>query len=369
LQLLGGQLSPEQAAGRTRAFIIGGENLLPEHIAFWQKHAPQTALINEYGPTETVVGCCVHRIGDDEPTAAAIPIGRPIINTQLYILDERLRPMPIGVTGELYVGGAGVARGYLNRPELTAERFLPNPFSAEAGARLYKTGDLARYFPNGDIEFRGRTDHQVKIRGFRIELGEIESVLGQHQAIRESVVVAREDVPGNKSLVAYLVTAEEESAVSPSELRSFLLGKLPDYMIPSSFVLLDALPLTPNGKVDRRALPDPDQTRFTSDETYEPPRTPIESLIAEIWQDVLHVGRVGVRDNFFDLGGHSLLCLPVMMRLEKRLGVRVTPRDLIYQTLGQLAAACEARLDGKQETEAIGLTQRLMTTIRRVFSD
>ena len=368
LQLLGQQLSPEKAAGRTRAFIIGGENLLPEHIAFWRKHAPQTALINEYGPTETVVGCCVHRVGDDEPLATSIPVGRPIINTQLYILDERLRPVPIGVTGELYVGGAGVARGYLNGPELTAERFLPNPFSAEPGARLYKTGDLARYFPNGNIEFRGRSDHQVKIRGFRIELGEIESVLGQHQAIRESVVVAREDVPGNKSLVAYLVTAEEP-AVSPSEVRSFLKEKLPDYMVPSAFVLLEALPLTPNGKVDRRALPDPDQTRFTSEETYEPPRTPIESLIAEIWQDVLRVDHVGVQDNFFDLGGHSLLCLPVMMRLEKRLGVRVTPRDLIYQTLGQLAAACEARLDGKQETEAGGLTQRLMRTIRRVFSD
>ena len=367
LQLLGQQLSPEQAAGRTRAFIIGGENLLPEHIAFWQKHAPQTALINEYGPTETVVGCCVHRIGDGEPGGAAIPIGRPIINTQLYILDERLRPMPIGVTGELYVGGAGVARGYLNRPELTAERFLPNPFSAEAGARLYKTGDLARYFPNGDIECRGRTDHQVKIRGFRIELGEIESVLGQHQAIRESVVVAREDMPGDKRLVAYLVTAGEP-AVSPSELRSFLGERLPDYMIPSAFVLLDALPLTSNGKVDRGALPDPDPTRFTSKETYEPPRTPIESLIAELWQDVLHVDHIGVHDNFFDLGGHSLLCLPVTMRLEKRLGVRVTARDLIYQTLGQLAAACEAQQQAKEDPQPMGLAQRVLRAFKRADS-
>jgi acyl-coenzyme A synthetase/AMP-(fatty) acid ligase/acyl carrier protein len=367
LHLLGQQLAPEQAAGRTRAFIIGGENLWPEHIGFWQRHAPETALINEYGPTETVVGCCVYRVGDDEPLATSIPIGRPIINTQLYILDERLQPVPIGVTGELYVGGAGVGRGYLNRPELTAERFLPDPFSAEPGARVYKTGDLARYLPNGNIECHGRTDHQVKIRGFRIELGEIESVLSQHHAIRESAVVAREDMPNDKSLVAYMVTAEDV-APTPSELRSFLKQKLPDYMIPSAFVMLNALPLTPNGKVDRRALPDPSETRSASEESYEVPRTPMESLIAEIWQEVLHVNRVGVHDNFFDLGGHSLLCLPVMTRLEKQIGVRITPRDLILQTLGQLAAACEARQEAEQAAKPVGLRKRAFNALRRAVS-
>ena len=369
LHLLGQQLAPEQAAGRTRAFIIGGENLLPEHIAFWQRHAPETVLINEYGPTETVVGCCVYRVGDDEPLATSIPVGRPIINTQLYILDEWLQPVPIGVTGELYVGGAGVARGYLNRPELTAERFVPDPFSAEPGARLYKTGDLARYLPNGNIECRGRTDHQVKIRGFRIELGEIESVLGQHQAIRESVVVTREEVPGDKSLVAYLVTAEEP-AISLSELRSFLKEKLPDYMIPSAFVVLDSLPLTPNGKVDRRALPDPGRTRSTStsEETFEAPHTPLESLIAEIWQGILHVDQVGVQDNFFDLGGHSLLSLQVVLRLEKQLGIRMSPRDLIFHTLGQLATLCESRLQDEKDSQAVSLTQRVMGAFRRVLA-
>jgi amino acid adenylation domain-containing protein len=368
LQLLGQQLSPEQAGGRTRAFIIGGENLLPEHIAFWQKHAPQTALINEYGPTETVVGCCVYRVGDEESVATSIPIGRPIINTRLYILDERLQPVPIGVTGELYVGGAGVGRGYLNRPDLTAERFLPDPFSAEPGARLYKTGDLARYLPTGNIECRGRADHQVKIRGFRIELGEIESVLDQHGAVRESVVVTREELPGEKSLVAYWVAAEGQT-ISPSELRSFLKEKLPDYMVPSAFVALDALPLTPNGKVDRRALPDPGRTRsaVTSEETFEAPRTAVESLIAEVWQDVLQVDRVGVQDNFFDLGGHSLLSLQVLLRLEKQLRIRMSPRDLIFHTLGQLAALCESRLQEDKESQAVSLTRRVMGAFRRVL--
>jgi acyl carrier protein len=325
-------------------------------------------LINEYGPTETVVGCCVYRVGDEEPLATSISIGRPIINTQLYILDERLQPVPIGVTGELYVGGSGVGRGYLNRPELTAERFLPDPFSAEPGARLYKTGDLARYFPSGNIECRGRADYQVKIRGFRIELGEIESVLGQHQSIQESVVVTREELPGDKSLVAYLVTAEA-TGISLSELRSFLKEKLPDYMIPSAFVVLDALPLTPNGKVDRRALPDPGRTRSasTSEETYEAPRTPVESLIAQVWQDVLRVDRVSVQDSFFDLGGHSLLSLQVLLRLEKQLGIRMSPRDLLFNTLGQLAALCESRLQEEKESQVASLTQRVMGAFRRVL--
>jgi aspartate racemase len=306
-------------------------------------------------------------VGDGEPLAASIPVGRPIINTQLYILDERLRPVPVGVTGELYIGGAGVARGYLNRPDLTAERFLPDPFSAAPGARIYKTGDLARYFANGNIECRGRADHQVKIRGCRIELGEIESLLSQHPDVRESVVIAREEVPGDRILVAYLVAAEEP-AISPADLRSFLKQKLPDYMIPAAFVTLDALPLTANGKVDRRALPDPGQTRSASQETYEAPRTAVESLIAEIWQDVLRVDRVGVQDNFFDLGGHSLLCLPVMTRLEKQLGVRIAPRDLILQTLGQLAAACEVRQEAEQAAQPVGLTQRVLRALRRAGS-
>ena len=340
---------------------------MPEHVAFWQEHAPETALINEYGPTETVVGCCVYRVRDGEPLATSIPVGRPIINTQLYILDERLRPVPIGVTGELYVGGAGVARGYLNRPELTAEKFIPDPFQCELGARLYKTGDLARYLPDGNIEFLGRLDYQVKIRGFRVELGEIEAILGQHPAVKETVVIVREDMPGVNGLVAYLVTAQEPS-VSVSELRSFLKGKLPEYMIPSAFVFLEVLPLTPNGKVDRRMLPPPDPDRLVLEETYESPRTPLEYLIAEIWQDVLKVDYVGVHDNFFDLGGHSLLSLQVVTRLEKQLGVKLSSRELVFQTLGQLAVVCESRLNGKKESQSVSLAQRVMTAFRRALS-
>jgi surfactin family lipopeptide synthetase C len=367
LQLLGQQLSPEQAAGRTRAFIIGGENLLPEHIAFWREHAPDTALINEYGPTETVVGCCVYQAGDGDLAVAPVPVGRPIINTQLYILDRHLRPVPIGVMGELYIGGAGVARGYLNRPDLTAERFLPDPFSAEPGARMYESGDLARYLADGNIECRGRVDHQVKIRGFRIELGEIESVLSQHPAIRESAVIVREDTPGDRILVAYVATSEGAS-IAPPDLRAFLKRKLPDYMVPAFFVALDALPLTTNGKVDRSALPVPDPNGVASPENYEAPRTETESLIASIWREVLHVEYVGVQDNFFDLGGHSLLCLPVMAKLEKELGVRISPRDLIFQTLGQLATACEERWESPHAVKPVGLKSRMINAIRRAVS-
>ncbi len=205
----------------------------------------------------------------------------------------------------MHIGGAGVARGYLNRPELTAEKFIPDPFSAEPGARMYKTGDLARYRPDGNIEFLGRADHQVKIRGFRIELGEIEAALGQHPAVREAVVLAREDAPGEKRLVAYVVAGAR--AADDDDLRRFLKEKLPEYMVPAVFVLLDALPLMPNGKIDRRALPAPDRSRPELDKAFVAPRTPTEELLAEIWAQLLDIERVGVHDNFFDLGGHSLL--------------------------------------------------------------
>jgi acyl carrier protein len=236
-----------------------------------------------------------------------------------------------------------LARGYLNRPELTAEKFIPNPFSKEPGARLYRTGDLARYLSDGNIEFLGRIDHQVKIRGFRIELGEIEVVLGQHHAVRETVVIAREDVPGEKRLVAYFVSAQEP-APATGELRDFLREKLPEPMVPSVYVKMDVLPLTPNGKVNRRALPAPEKVWLEPEETFLAPRTPLESLIAEIWQDVLDVDRVGVYDHFFDLGGHSLLSLQVVTRLEKKIGIRISPTEIIFQTLGQLASVCEERM-------------------------
>jgi acyl carrier protein len=227
----------------------------------------------------------------------------------------------------LYIGGVQVARGYLNRPELTTEKFIPDPFNEEPGARMYKTGDLARYLPDGNIEFLGRIDHQVKVRGFRIEPGEIEAVLGQHPGVRESVVLAREDEPGDRRLVAYVVPTTGEIP-NVGELRRFLAEKLPDYMIPSSFVTLDALPLTPSGKVDRRALPAPDGARPELEETFAAPLTPIEQALAEIWCSLLKLERVGVHDNFFELGGHSLLATQVISRIRNLFQVEIPLRAL-----------------------------------------
>jgi acyl carrier protein len=308
-------LSPEEAAGRTHAFIIGGENLLAEQIVFWQDFASDTMLVNEYGPTEAVVGCCVYRVPKGERGQGSVPIGYPITNAQIYLLDSRLQPVPPGVTGELHIGGVGLARGYLNRPELTAAAFIPDSFGGKAGARLYKSGDLARHLPDGNVEFLGRIDQQVKIRGFRIELGEIESVLEQHSKVRAAAVLAREDEPGDKRLVAYVVAANEQEPTD-SELRRSLKEQVPDYMVPSAFVTLEALPLTPNGKVDRRALPVPDGVRPELETRYVPPQTEIEKQIAAMMQEILQVEQVGLYDNFFDLGGHSLLLLQLQSKLQ-----------------------------------------------------
>ncbi|MCG8351746.1 MAG: amino acid adenylation domain-containing protein [Chloroflexales bacterium] len=345
LELLGQQIPAAQAAGRTRAFIIGGENLLPQHVRFWQEHAPDTLLINEYGPTETVVGCCVYTAPPGVATGA-LPIGRPISNTQLYVLDRSMQPAPLGVVGELYIGGAGVARGYLNRPTLTAERFVTLPDLPTAG-RLYKTGDLVRYRADGVLEFLGRTDDQVKLRGFRIELGEIEAALAQHPSVHEAAVIVREDVLGAKRLVAYIVAGGEapapdaaEAAVAP--LRAFVAARLPDYMIPAAFVMLAELPLTPNGKVDRKALPAPDGARPDGQVEYVAPRTPAEQILAAIWAQVIGVERVGVYDNFFALGGDSIMSIQVIARA-KQAGLRLTPRQLFE---APTVAGMAALLDG-----------------------
>jgi acyl carrier protein len=245
-------------------------------------------------------------------------------------LDGSLEPAPIGVPGELYIGGAGLARGYLNSPQLTAEKFIPHPFGNEPGARLYKTGDLARYLPDGNIEFLGRLDHQIKLRGFRVEPGEIEVTLARHPGVREAVVLAREDHPGNKQLVAYVVLSAAETC-SASELREFLKARLPDYMVPSAFVMLDALPLGPNGKIDRRALPAPDHGRPELDGVFVAPRSPIEERLANIWAQVLGLERVGVHDNFFDLGGHSLLATQVISRVRETYRIELSLRA-IFET-------------------------------------
>jgi amino acid adenylation domain-containing protein len=324
LEVLNQLVPAEKAAGATRAFVIGGEALSWEAVAFWRKHAPRTRLINEYGPTETVVGCSIYDAAREGEFSGVVPIGRPIANTRLYILDKHLRPVPIGVRGELYIGGAGVARGYLNRPELTEERFVKSPFADE---RLYKTGDVARYRADGEIEFLGRVDHQVKIRGYRIELGEIEAVLAQHPGAAEVAVLAREDVPGDKRLVAYFVAADEPPP-EPADLRSFLAERLPDYMVPVAFVRLEAMPLTPNGKVDRKALPAPESRGIQG--AHVSPRNPVEEVIADIWSDVLDMEQVSVHDNFFELGGHSLIATQVMGRIATSLSVEL-PLQSIFE--------------------------------------
>jgi acyl carrier protein len=267
-----------------------------------------------------------------------VPIGRPIANTQIYILDKQLNPVPIGVAGELHIGGDGLGRGYLHRPELTAEKFITNPFSNDPQARLYKTGDQARYLADGNIEFLGRIDDQVKIRGYRIELGEIESVLAQHPAIEQAVVLAREERPGDKRLVAYVVGAPG-SVPSANELRTFLQQKLPEYMVPSAFVFLQEIPLSPNGKVDRRALPEPDRSRRELANVYRSPATSTEETLAAIWREVLKLDRVGIDDDFFDLGGHSLLATQIVSRMCKAFSLEVPLRHFFESpTIAALAA-------------------------------
>lgn len=304
---------------------------------------------NGYGPTEdttfTTFGL-VERDGDRSPS-----IGRPISNEQVYLLDRYMNPVPVGLPGELYIGGAGLSRGYLNRPELTTEKFVPNPFSPEPGGRLYRTGDLARWLPDGRIEFVARVDHQVKVRGFRVELKEVEAVLAQHPAVENVVVVAREDTPGIKRLVAYVV-ARGRAALTTSELRSFVRERLPEYMVTSFFVLLDALPMTPSGKVDRRALPAPEQTRPELADDYVAPRNPTEQLLADIWVQVLGIQRVGVYDNFFDLGGESLMSVQVVSRA-KEAGLPITTKQLFQrQTIAGLAAAIASPTEEHPGAEA-----------------
>ena len=309
-----------------RHLLFGGENVEPGWVReVLEKGAPER-LLHVYGPTESTTFTTWQKVEVVQDTGT-IPIGRPIANTEVYILDREMQPVPIGVAGELYIGGDGLARGYLKQPVLTAIRFVPHPFSAEPGQRLYRTGDVGRYRPDGAIEFLGRTDHQVKIRGFRVELGEIEGLLLQLPQVAQAVAMLREDVPGDKRLVAYVVP-KNGNELAVTELRADLREKLPPYMIPSAFVMLDALPLTPNGKVDHHALPPPDHIRTGAEEQYVAPRTPLEQSLARIWSEVLNVEQVGVHDNFFDLGGHSLLATQVVSRVREIMHVEVMLRDL-----------------------------------------
>src|SRR5450830_1000439 len=323
--------------------IFCGGEALPRSLAR-DLLARSRELWNLYGPTETTIWSCVEHV-DGQGEAIFVPIGKPMANTQTYLLDEHRRPVPLGVAGELYIGGAGVARGYLNRDDLTAERFLNDPFSQDASARMYRTGDLARYLPDGTLEYLGRNDNQVKIRGFRIELGEIEARLAAYPGVKESVVLAREDHPGETRLVAYFTLASAGVVPDSGTLRAYLQGLLPDYMLPAAYMQLDALPLTPNGKLDRKALPVPDSSAYAS-RVYEAPVGEVEIQLAALWADLLKVERVGRHDHFFELGGHSLLAVSLIERM-RQANLEADVRVLFGQpTLIQVAAS-------------VGSTQRL----------
>ncbi len=323
LDALGQQFQAQGLRCTADVFVIGGEALPASVVQMWRELAPDTRLVNEYGPTETVVGCVVHELGPETPVKTIVPIGRPIANTRIYILDAHGEPVPVGVVGEIHIGGTGVARGYLHRPELTAERFVSDPFAGQPDARMYKTGDLGRWRADSTIEYLGRNDHQVKIRGFRIELGEIEARLLQHPGVQKAVVLAREDIPGDKRLVAYFTG---EASLLPDALRAHLTSGLPEYMVPGTYVRLDALPLTPNGKLDRRALPSPEDGGSPM-RHHEPPHGAIEQALARIWCQVLGVATIGRDDHFFELGGHSLRAVR-LVSLSVQRGFDLTLRDV-----------------------------------------
>jgi amino acid adenylation domain-containing protein/non-ribosomal peptide synthase protein (TIGR01720 family) len=317
-----------------RIINLAGEALSPKLVNELYQLDWVEKIFNLYGPSEDTTYSTFALMPRGEHSS--VSIGRPLANKQGYILDRELRPVALGLVGEMYIGGAGLARGYFNRPELTAERFIPNPFSAEPGARLYRTGDLVRYLRDGNIEYLGRIDHQVKLRGFRIELGEIETALATHGKVLDAVVIVREDVPGEKRLVGYVV-AQEREEVTGGELREHLQSRLPDYMIPSLWIALAEMPLTPSGKIDRRALPAPERDKLRLDEEFVEPRTEHERVLAKIWAQALGLARVGVHDNFFHLGGDSILSIQIIARANQA-GLRLTPRQVFqHQTIAELA--------------------------------
>jgi amino acid adenylation domain-containing protein len=330
---------PEALPESLRMMVVGGEAALPERVSAWQAAAGgRVRLLNGYGPTETTIVATFWE-APESGGVSRVPIGKPVSNTRCYVLDAARRPAAVGVPGELYVGGAQVARGYLHRPAATAERFVPDPFAAQRGARLYRTGDRVRWMADGTLEYLGRLDGQVKVRGFRIELGEIEARLTEHPEVREAVVLAREDVPGERRLVAYVVGEADADAV-----RAHLRQSLPEHMVPAAYVYLQALPLTPNGKLDRKALPAPELT--SAADRYVAPRTPVEEALAEIWAEVLRLERVGVTENFFELGGHSLLATRVVSRVRELFGVELSLRSLFEgPTLAEMAGRVEVALE------------------------
>ncbi|MDF0552701.1 non-ribosomal peptide synthetase [Kamptonema sp. UHCC 0994] len=345
--------SPTQSILPHTHLILGGEATTWDLIKTIHQQAPNCRIFNHYGPTETTVGVLTYLVKSSASLSKTVPLGKPLPNTQIYVLDEQLQPVPIGVPGELYIGGAGLTRGYLNRLEEQAERFINNPFIS--GTKLYKTGDLACYLPDGNIEFLGRTDNQVKIRGFRIEMGEIETLLSQHPGVWQSTVSVWEKEPGNKRLIAYVVPSKK-AALDAKELRFFLKEKLPEYMLPSAFIMLKSLPLTPNGKVDRQSLPTPDRSRPELEAIYVAARTPVEEKLAEIWRKVLNLEQVGIHDNFFELGGHSLLITQLLALVRGTFQVDLPLRSLFEKpTIAGLAESIDTSLVTKISPVKIGV--------------
>jgi acyl-coenzyme A synthetase/AMP-(fatty) acid ligase/acyl carrier protein len=347
-----------------REVITAGEQVrITRSIEQLFSELRECRLHNHYGPTETHVATALMLEGSPDGWAKFPSIGRPIPGRQIYILDRQRELIPAGVAGEIYIGGAGVARGYLNRPDLTAERFVPHPFSSEPGARLYRSGDLARYLPDGNIEFLGRIDHQVKIRGHRVELGEVEAVLGEHPAVSEVVILAKEDLSNEKRLVAYIVLHPEQT-VTVSELREFLKKKLPDHMIPAAYVPLNELPLTANRKLDRQALPAPEPGRPQMEQAFVAPRTAAEMVMARIWSDLLNVEQVGIHDNFFELGGHSLLATQVISQVRSTFQVEIPLRRLferptVASLLDEVASAWGGMAIVEEVAGTLGLIEQL----------
>ena len=372
------QCTPSQASlllaeDRARAglkalkrMLVGGE-AFPAPLARELSELVSGTVLNMYGPTETTIWSSTHVVKD---VGSAVPIGKPIANTQLHVLDGQGRPVPIGATGELYIGGAGVVRGYHARPALDRERFAPDPFSASPAARLYRTGDAARWREDGVVEFIGRLDDQVKLRGFRIELGEIESRLGEHPTVRETVVVVREDSPGDRRLVAYVIATPGKSPDTEG-LRAYLRERLPEYMVPQAVVVLATFPQTPNRKVDRKALPRPEKTQ--TGVAFARPASGTETMLARVWAEVLKLEQVGAEDRFVDLGGHSLLMVEVLTRLKPQVDRHITLVDLFrYPTIRSLAdwlsndgAEGEALKAGAARGEARAVARRALTQRRR----
>jgi amino acid adenylation domain-containing protein len=330
------------ALASLRTVLFGGEACDPRSVRAVLENGPPQRLLHVYGPTENTTFSTWHLVDHVPHDATTVPIGRPIANTSAYVLDRYRNPVPLGIDGELYLGGDGLARGYLKREELTAEKFVTDPHG-EAGARLYRTGDVCRWLPDGTLEFIGRRDDQVKLRGFRVELGEVESALLAHGGITAAVAMLREDEPGEKRLVAYVV-ARDGARGMEAELRDYLKEQLPAYMVPSSLVLLESLPLTPNGKIDKQALPKPDGVR-EADGSYVAPQSETEKRIAGIWQEILQLDKVGVHDNFFELGGHSLMATQVKVRLDDAFDVEISLRSFFSgPTVRELAAMVEAEI-------------------------